>query len=58
MNMQVKIEGRRAYFMRNFISVKPILHMVVTIAQHACDHVPKRILKAVNISTANISCEI
>ena len=31
--------------MRNFISVKPNLHMVLTIAQHACDLVPKRILK-------------
>ena len=31
--------------MRNFISVKPDLHIVVTIAQHACDRVLKRILK-------------
>ena len=31
--------------MRNFISVKPDLHMVVTIAQHACDRVLKRVLK-------------
>ena len=34
--------------MRNFISVKPGLHIVVTIAQHACDHVLKRVL---NLST-------
>ena len=31
--------------MRNFISVKPDLHIVVTIAQHACDRVLKRVLK-------------
>ena len=31
--------------MRNFISVIPDLHMVVTIAQRACDHVLNRVLK-------------
>ena len=31
--------------MRNFISVKPGLHIVITIAQHACDRVLKSILK-------------
>ena len=31
--------------MRNFILVKPGLHTVVTIEQHACDRVLKRILK-------------
>ena len=34
------------------------LHIVVTIAQNACDRVLKRVLKSVNISIANISCEI
>ena len=32
-------------FMRNFILVKPGLYIVVTIAQHACDRVLKRVLK-------------
>ena len=31
--------------MCNFISVKPGLHIVVTIAQHACDRVLKRVSK-------------
>ena len=31
--------------MRNFISVNPGLYIVVTIAQHACDLVLKRVLK-------------
>ena len=31
--------------MRNFISVEPDLHIVVTIAQHACDRVLKGVLK-------------
>ena len=31
--------------MRNFISIKPDLHIVVTIAQHASDRVLKRVLK-------------
>ena len=31
--------------MRNFISVKPDLHIIVTVAQHACDRVLKRVLK-------------
>ena len=31
--------------MRNFISVKPDLYIVVTIAQRACDRVLKRVLK-------------
>ena len=31
--------------MGNFISVKPDLHIVVTIAQHACDRVLRRVLK-------------
>ena len=31
--------------MRNFISVKPDLHIVVTIAQHACDRALKKVLK-------------
>ena len=31
--------------MRNVISVKPDLHIVVTIAQHACDRVLKKVLK-------------
>ena len=30
--------------MRNFIVVKPGLHIVVTITQHACDRVLKRVL--------------
>ena len=30
--------------MRNFISVKPDLHIVVTIAQRACDSVLERVL--------------
>ena len=34
-----------AFFMRNFILVKPGLHIVVTIAQHACNRVLKRVLK-------------
>ena len=32
-------------FMRNLNLVKPDLHIVVTIAQHACDRVLKRIIK-------------
>ena len=31
--------------MRNFISVKPDLHIVVTIAQYDCDRVLNRVLK-------------
>ena len=31
--------------MCNFVSVKPDLHTVVTIAQHACDRVLKRVFK-------------
>ena len=31
--------------MRNFISVKSDLHIVVAIAQHACDRVQRRILR-------------
>ena len=31
--------------MHNFILVKPGLHIVITIAQHACDRVLKRVLK-------------
>ena len=31
--------------MRKFILVKPGLHVVVTIAQHPCDRVLKRVLK-------------
>ena len=31
--------------MRNFISVMPDLHIVVTIAQHVCDRVLNRVLK-------------
>ena len=31
--------------MRNFISVKPDLHIVETIAKHPCDCVLKRVLK-------------
>ena len=31
--------------MRNFILVKPDLHIVVTIAQHACDCVLNRVLR-------------
>ena len=38
-------EELKACFMRNFISVKPNLHIVVTIAQHACDRVRQRVLK-------------
>ena len=45
MNMQRKIGGMQGLFFRSFISVKPDLHIVVTIAQHACDRVPKRFLK-------------
>ena len=45
MNMQRKIGGMKGFFIRNFVSVKPDLHMVVTIAQHACDRVLKRVLK-------------
>ena len=41
--------------MRNFISGEPDHHIVVTIAQHACDRVLKRVL--IKLS-ANISCEI
>ena len=32
-------------FISNFIPVKPGTHIVVTIAQHACDRVPKKVLK-------------
>ena len=32
-------------FVRNLILVKIGLHILVTIAQHACDHVLKRVLK-------------
>ena len=31
--------------MRNFSLIKPDLHIVVTIAQHVCDRVLKRVLK-------------
>ena len=31
--------------MRSFISVKPDLHIVIKIAQHACDRVLKRVIK-------------
>ena len=44
-----------------FKKLKPGLYLgiVVTIAEHACGHVLKRVLnfKAVSISIANISCE-
>ena len=35
--------------------VKPGLNIVVTIVEHACNHVPKRVLKLPNFSFANIS---
>ena len=44
--------------MRNFISVKPDLHMVTTIVQLACDRALQEGFQAVNISIANISCEV
>ena len=46
MNMQRKIGGNAgACFMRDFISAKPDLYIVITIAQHDCDRVLKRVLK-------------
>ena len=47
MNMQIKVGvgwDVGLVFMCNFIVVKPGLHIVVTIAEHACDRVPKRLL--------------
>ena len=37
--------------------MKPGLHIVVTIAESACDNVSKEEFTAVNTSIANISCE-
>ena len=45
MNMQINMGGCRACFYVQLILVKPDLHKVVTIAQHACDPVLKRVLK-------------
>ena len=44
MNIHIEIRAGLV-FMRNGISVKPSLHVVITIAQHACDRVLKRVLK-------------
>ena len=38
--------------------LKPGLHIVVTIAEHASDLAPKEDFEAVNTLIANISCEI
>ena len=41
--------------MCNFILVTVSIHIVITIAQYACDPVLNKGFKAVNVSIANIS---
>ena len=36
---------------------KPDLHMALMIAEHVCDHAPRTLIKAVNISIATISSD-
>ena len=45
--MQIKIGGMQGLFLcaTFFISVYPGLHIAITIVQHACHRVPKRVLK-------------
>ena len=46
MNMQIERgENAGRVFMHNFSLAKPGLHIVVTITEHACDRVLKRVLK-------------
>ena len=57
--MQIKDRGKAEFVLTcNFVLVKPGLHIVAAIAKHACDHILKMGLKALNISIANISYEI
>ena len=54
------MQSGSCFYVQFYLTVKPGLHIIITIPQRACDRLCsiKEGLKAVNKSTGNISCEI